>query len=78
MSRNKIITLLVGWDEYPNGALMKANEVAAVLGVSQSTIWAWAKAGKFPAPFKIDDRATRWRAAVVREWLAAKEAGGAA
>jgi predicted DNA-binding transcriptional regulator AlpA len=29
----------------------------------------------FPAPFKVGLRATRWRLAVVRAWIAAREAG---
>ncbi len=40
------------------------------LGVSGSSIWAWAKAGKFPKPIKLSENCTAWDAADVEQWAA--------
>ncbi len=48
--------------------LIPAEEVAAMLGVSERTLWRLLSAGKLPEPVRIG-RSTRWRAAEVREWI---------
>ena len=48
--------------------LIPAEEVAAMLGVSERTLWRLLSAGKLPQPVRIG-RSTRWRAAEVREWI---------
>jgi len=42
------------------------------LDVSQSSIWAWVKAGKFPKPIKLGANTTVWRAADVEAWAQSK------
>ncbi|MCW9044564.1 MAG: helix-turn-helix domain-containing protein [Pseudopelagicola sp.] len=42
--------------------MLNVEEVATLLGLGVSTVWAHAKAGKLPAPIKIG-RASRWRKA---------------
>lgn len=42
--------------------------VASNYSISRSTLWAWVSAGKFPAPYKIGDRSTRWSGTDLVEW----------
>lgn len=44
--------------------------VSACTGVAKSTIWAWARAGRFPTPVKLSSRVTAWNVSDVRAWLA--------
>ena len=39
------------------------------LGISRSTIYAWLKAGTFPPPIKLGQRAIGWRASDIEAWL---------
>ena len=48
--------------------LLTAEEVAAMLGVSERTLWRLLSAGKVPKPIRFG-RNTRWRAAEVAEWI---------
>lgn len=36
-------------------------------GISETTLWRWVRANKFPAPIKISDR-NYWRQSVVAGW----------
>jgi prophage regulatory protein len=51
---------------------LRLNEVKKVIGVSGSTIWAWVKAGTFPAPVKLAANTTAWHAADVDAWAKAR------
>lgn len=42
-------------------------EVGKALGVSQATVWRWAKAGRIPQPRKIGENSTRWDSREVME-----------
>ncbi len=48
--------------------LLSADEVAAMLGVSERTLWRLLSAGKVPQPVRFG-RSTRWRAAEVADWI---------
>ena len=48
--------------------LLAADEVAAMLGVSERTLWRLLSAGKVPKPVRFG-RSTRWREAQVKEWI---------
>jgi predicted DNA-binding transcriptional regulator AlpA len=54
-------------------------QLKANLKVSGSSIWAWVKAGKFPAPIKLSENCTAWNAAEVDAWaqsrIAASKSG---
>ncbi len=50
--------------------LVRADEFAKMMGVSERTLWRLLSAGKVPKPVRIG-RSTRWRMAEVREWVAA-------
>ncbi|MGO9597026.1 MAG: helix-turn-helix transcriptional regulator [Isosphaeraceae bacterium] len=48
--------------------LLNAEEVAAMLGVSERTLWRLLSAGRVPKPVRFG-RSTRWRLADVEEWI---------
>ena len=52
-------------------ALLKVGTVAAVTGLSSSSIFRKVAAGEFPQPVRLGKRCTRWRAGLVTAWLAA-------
>ena len=58
-------------------ALLKIQTVAAVTGLSASTIFRKVAADppQFPAPVRLGKRCTRWHSSSVRGWLAAQVAG---
>ena len=41
---------------------LRVNEVAEMLSIGVSTVWAWVKDNKFPPPIKLSERASVWRA----------------
>lgn len=57
-------------DATPDCGFVSARSLAAWLGVSQVTIWRWAKTGKLPAPRKLGEGTTRWNVGEVRAALA--------
>jgi predicted DNA-binding transcriptional regulator AlpA len=53
---------------------MKAREVAAWLGVSESAIYKWVAEQNFPKPYKLGDgdakrSASRWSRDEIEQWL---------
>ncbi len=48
--------------------LLTADEVAAMLNVSERTLWRLLSGGKVPKPVRFG-RSTRWRDSEVREWI---------
>jgi prophage regulatory protein len=58
----------------------RLSQLKTRLNVSGSSIWAWAKAGKFPKPIKLSQNTTAWDAASVDKWCAdrisASQGGG--
>ncbi|MDE2507821.1 MAG: helix-turn-helix domain-containing protein [Planctomycetota bacterium] len=48
--------------------LLNADEVAAMLNISERTLWRLLSAGKVPKPVRFG-RSTRWRLSDVREWI---------
>lgn len=45
----------------PEEQLLRAWDVAKLLGVSIPTVWRWTREGKLPQPMKITQRITVWR-----------------
>lgn len=60
-------TRVVTLEEHPM-RMLRIKEVKVLLGLAQSTIWALAKQGKFPKPFRLADRASAWRIKDLVEW----------
>jgi predicted DNA-binding transcriptional regulator AlpA len=46
--------------------LMRLPDVLAAYPVSKSTWWAGVRSGRFPAPVKLGERITAWRAEDIR------------
>ena len=40
--------------------LLRDTEVAAMLAIGRSTLWAWLKRGEFPAPVRLAANTVRW------------------
>lgn len=57
------------FDSLPNSAYVSPRTVAAVIGMSESTVWRMAKAGKL-TPKKMGERATRFNVGQVRSLIA--------
>lgn len=51
---------------------LRLRAVIEVTGLAKSSIYAKAKDGTFPAPFKIGERAAAWDADEVAAWQAAR------
>lgn len=52
------------------GGLLRPRHMAALLGVSASTLWQMVRDDRLPAPAHLGARCTVWTAAAVREVLA--------
>lgn len=56
----------------PSEGLAKLPAVMSATGLSRSTLYARVKAGDFPAPVKLGERAVAWPVESVRAWIAAR------
>ena len=52
--------------------LLRVKQVAEVTGLGVSTIWEYAKDGKFPKPHKLSTRVTVWKHEDVDAWIDSK------
>ncbi|MFC7300599.1 helix-turn-helix transcriptional regulator [Cognatiluteimonas weifangensis] len=50
----------------PETGFLRLPQVLSLYPVSKSTWWAGVKAGRYPAPVKLGERCTAWRAEDVR------------
>jgi predicted DNA-binding transcriptional regulator AlpA len=49
--------------------VLRAPEVAQLLGTSVGSIWGWTKAGTFPKPIKLGPNTTVWRLSDIEAWI---------
>lgn len=56
----------------PSEGLAKLPAVMTATGLSRSTLYARVKAGDFPAPVKLGERAVAWPVESVRAWIASR------
>ena len=54
--------------------IIRTEDLTRRLGLSRATIFRKVKAGRFPAPIKISQRAIGWRIDDVEAWIAARAA----
>lgn len=54
------------------GFVRQSQLVPNIVPFSSATLWRLVKAGKFPAPVRLADRVTAWRAEDVRAWMQAR------
>ena len=50
--------------------------VCARYGLSRSTLYAWIKQGRFPAPVKLGPRASAWALADLERWECERRISG--
>ena len=50
-------------------SFLREKQVRKLIPVAHSTLWAWVRAGKFPAPLKLSDRITVWRNSDVQAFI---------
>lgn len=48
---------------------LRVSEVARLVGLKRSSIYAWMEAGKFPKGRNLSPRCRRWSAGEIHEWL---------
>ncbi len=49
--------------------LLKMTEIAAILGVSRTTIYRWSERSDFPKKKQIGPNSVRWLQSEVEEWI---------
>ncbi len=56
--------------------LLRRNQVEAITGLARSTIYKLIKAGSFPKPIQLTDRAVAWPSNLVDSWVSEKLIAG--
>lgn len=54
-----------------NSTLLRLPQVLQLIPVSKSTWWAWVAAKKAPAPIRLGERCTVWKAVEIESFIAA-------
>lgn len=49
----------------------KKKGIPPMVPVSRSTVWAWVKEGKFPAPIKLGPSTTCWKLSDIQQFIQA-------
>lgn len=62
---------LAQFDDLPDSAFVRMPVVAALRGISEVTAWRWVKAGRLPAPVKVENT-TAWRVGDLRRAFGVK------
>lgn len=60
----------------PTTGFTRAKELIKFLPFGQTTLWCWAKEGKFPKPIKLSPTMTVWDNAEVHAWFDSVKNGG--
>ena len=50
--------------------LLRRNEVEARCGIARTTVYRLMRAGQFPEPIRVGQRAVRWPESEIEKWLA--------
>ncbi len=61
--------LLATYGALPVTGFVRLSDLRPIIGLSDSTIWRRVKSQTFPAPLKLSERVTVWRAEAIRAWL---------
>lgn len=71
MKQQVSTALLVSFDELPDSAFIRLNQLLsnAVVPFSATTAWRRVRDGTFPEPVRISPQVTAWRVGDIREWL---------
>jgi prophage regulatory protein len=57
----------------PAERILRRREVLGLVGISQSSLYAWMATGDFPRPVALGRRLVGWRSSDVEEWIASRE-----
>ncbi|SOE59023.1 transcriptional regulator, AlpA family [Burkholderia sp. D7] len=52
--------------------MLRQWQVLGIVPVSQATLKRWVRAGRFPAPIKLSEKVSAWRAGDVQAWVDAQ------
>lgn len=52
-----------------HSGFLREKHVRKLIPVAHSTLWAWVRLGRFPAPIKLSDRITVWRSEDVENFI---------
>lgn len=52
-----------------NNKLLRINELAAILGVSRTTVYRWSERSDFPKKKQIGPNSVRWLQSDVENWI---------
>ena len=52
--------------------LLRRNQVEVITGLARSTIYKLIKAGTFPKPIQLTDRAVAWPSNLIESWVSEK------
>jgi predicted DNA-binding transcriptional regulator AlpA len=71
MNQKISTNLLVAFDELPESAFVRLNQLlsTSVIPFSAATAWRRVRAGTFPQPVRVSPQVTAWRVGEVRQWL---------
>jgi prophage regulatory protein len=63
--------LLVAFDELPDSAFVRINQLlsTSVIPFSAATTWRRVREGTFPQPVRVSPQVTAWRVGEIRQWL---------
>jgi len=70
--KNQLPTnLIANFDELPDSAFLRLNQLlsTAVIPFSASTAWRRVREGTFPQPIRVSHKVTAWRVGEIRAWL---------
>ena len=56
--------------------IMRANELAKLLGVSRVTVWRWEREGRIPKKRQLGPNVVGWLESEIDEWWASKHSEG--
>lgn len=57
----------------PDDGFVRLNRlIPHIVPYSRATVWRKVRSGEFPAPVKLSERITAWRAADIRQWIEAQ------
>lgn len=58
--------------------LLRIGQVRELTGLTRSSVYRLAAAGRFPRPIKLSERSSAWPESAVRAWISERVAGRAA
>jgi prophage regulatory protein len=70
MKQANLIGQLVPFDDLPDSAFVRLNQLLStgLVPFSAATTWRRVRAGTFPKPVRISPQVTAWRVGQIREW----------